>query len=82
MACLAILAATRAPIAHAPAAGQPQHPLGALATIELAGYRRQLENAIAFPGAQRPVPPARDDLQAQLDAVLAEQDDRARITRA
>jgi hypothetical protein len=26
------------------------------------------------------VPPARDDLQARLDAVLAEQDDRAKLT--
>ena len=48
--------ATAAP-AHVPAVDQPQHPLPALATFELAAYRRQLENAIAFSGAQQPVPP-------------------------
>ncbi len=68
--------------AHVPAVDQPKHPLPALATFELAGYRRQLENAIAFSDAQHPVPPVRADLQARLDAVLAEQDDRARIARA
>ncbi len=68
--------------AHAPAVDQPQHPLGALATFELAGYRRQLQDAIAFFDAQDPVPPVQADLQARLDAVLAEQDDRARIARA
>ncbi len=36
--------ATAAP-AHVPAVDQPGHPLPALATFELAGYRRQLENA-------------------------------------
>jgi hypothetical protein len=59
---------------------QPQHPLHALTTFELRGYRRQLENAIAFFDKTDPVPPARDDLQARLDAVLAEQDDRANLT--
>ncbi len=64
-----------------------QAPLPALATFELAtfelvAYRRQLENAIAFFDAQHPVSPVRDDLQARLDAVLAERDDRARIARA
>jgi hypothetical protein len=58
----------------------PQHPLHALTTFELRGYRRQLENAIAFCDKTDPVPPARDDLQARLDAVLAEQDDRANLT--
>jgi hypothetical protein len=57
----------------------PQHPLHALTTFELRGYRRQLENAIAFFDKADPVPPARDDLQARLDAVLAEQDDRAKL---
>ena len=59
---------------------QPQHPLHALTTFELRGYRRQLENAIAFFDKTDPVPPARDDLQARLDAVLAEQEDRATLT--
>jgi hypothetical protein len=58
----------------------PKHPLHALTTFELRGYRRQLENAIAFFDKTDPVPPARDDLQARLDAVLAEQDDRANLT--
>jgi hypothetical protein len=60
----------------------PDHPLYALATFELVRYRRQLETAIAYFDTQDPVPPARGDLQAVLDAVLAEQDDRARIAHA
>jgi len=50
-----------------------------MTTGELAGYRRQLESAIAFFDRKTPVPPARGRLQASLDAVLAEQDQRARI---
>ena len=61
---------------------QPKHPLHALATFELKEYRRQLESAIAFFDRQHPVPPARSRLQAKLDEVLAEQDDRARLARA
>jgi hypothetical protein len=68
--------------APAPQVKPPRHPLHALTTFELRAYRRQLENAIAFFDARHPVPPARDDLQARLDDVLAEQDDRARIARA
>jgi hypothetical protein len=66
----------------APPVNPPRHPLHALTTFELGAYRRQLENAIAFFEARHPVPPARDDLQAKLSDVLAEQDDRARIARA
>jgi hypothetical protein len=58
---------------------QPSHPLYALTTYELAGYRSQLESAIAFFDRTDPVPSARDDLQARLDAVIAEQQDRARL---
>jgi hypothetical protein len=58
---------------------QPSHPLYALTTYELADYRRQLESAIACYDGTDPVPQARDDLQARLDAVIAEQDDRARL---
>jgi hypothetical protein len=58
---------------------QPKHPLPAMTTYELRDYCRQLENAIAFFDRQTPVPPARDRLQAKLDDVIAEQDDRARI---
>ncbi len=70
------------PSDQAPAVDQPEHPLHALTTYELTGYRRQLEHAIAFFDAQDPVPPARASLQAALDDVLTEQDDRARIARA
>ena len=61
---------------------QPKHPLHAMTTFELRDYRRQLESAIAFFDRQDPVPPARHRLQAKLDAVTAEQDDRARLARA
>lgn len=61
---------------------QPKHPLTQLTTYELRDYRRDLEKAIAFFDRQDPVPPARDRLQAKLDAVTAEQDDRARLARA
>jgi hypothetical protein len=65
-----------------PAVDQPRHPLHALTTFELTGYRRQLESAIAFFEAKDPVPPARDDLQARLDAVLAEEASRRKIAGA
>jgi hypothetical protein len=58
---------------------QPRHPLHALTTYELADYRRQLERAIAFFDAKDPLPSGRDRLQARLDAVIAEQDDRTRL---
>ncbi len=57
----------------------PEHPLPALTTYELKARRRELERAIngIAPGA-----PVQADLRRQLDAVLAEQQDRARIARA
>ncbi len=58
---------------------QPEHPLPALTTYELRDFRRQLESAVEWFGRQSPVPPARNRLQAMLDAVIAEQDERARI---
>ena len=61
------------------AIAEPKHPLHAMTTYELRNYRRDLERAIAFFDRQTPVPPARDRLQAKLDGVIAEQDDRARI---
>jgi hypothetical protein len=61
---------------------EPKHPLHAMTTYELRDYRRQLEQAIAFFDKQDPIPPARGRLQASLDAVLAEQDERARIAHA
>jgi hypothetical protein len=65
-----------------PTVDQPEHPLHALTTYELAYYRRRLENAIAFLSKQDPVPAIRDDIQAALNRVIAEQDDRARIAAA
>jgi hypothetical protein len=67
---------------QAPAVDPPKHPLHALTTFELRGFRRQLENAIAFFDAKDPVPAARDDLQATLDAVTAEQESRTRLAHA
>jgi len=61
---------------------QPKHPLHALTTYELRDYRRELEQAIAFFDRQAPVPPARNRLQARLDEVLGEQNERARLARA
>ena len=60
----------------------PKHPLHALTTYELRDYRRDLEAAIAFFDRQTPVPPARAVLQARLDDVVAEQDERARLACA
>jgi len=60
----------------------PRHPLPSLTTYELKAYRRDLERAIAYFDSQAPSPPVRSDLQARLDAVAAEQEDRARIAHA
>ena len=65
-----------------PAVDQPEHPLHALTTYELKYYRRRLETAIAFLDKQDPVPSIRGDLQAALDGVLGEQDDRAKLAAA
>ena len=58
---------------------EPKHPLYALTTSELSGHRRQLEDAIASCDGMDPVPRARDGLQARLDDVIAEQDDRTKL---
>jgi len=68
--------------AQAPAVEKPEHAIPELTTYELRDHRRALEQAIAFFGEQHPAAPVRADLQARLDAVIAEQDDRARIARA
>ena len=57
----------------------PKHPLYALTTSELSEHRRQLERAIASCDGTDPVPQARAGLQARLDDVIAEQDDRIRL---
>ena len=61
---------------------QPEHPLHALTTYELAYYRRRLENALAFLDKQDPVPAIRADLQTALDGLLAEQESRTRLADA
>jgi hypothetical protein len=65
-----------------PAVEKPKHKLPELTTYELTGYRRQLEQAIAYFDRQEPVPAVRVDLQARLDAVTAEQDDRKKLADA
>jgi hypothetical protein len=60
----------------------PRHAMHALTTYELRDYRRRLESAIAFFDKKNPVPPARDGLQARLDEVLAEQEDRRELADA
>jgi hypothetical protein len=65
-----------------PAVKKPEHKISELTTGELRDYRHDLEEAIALLGRQHPIPSARAEMQAQLDAVLAEQDDRVRIARA
>jgi hypothetical protein len=67
---------------QAPAVDQPRHPLHALTTSELTGYRRHLEQAITYFDRQDPVPAVRADLQAALDGVIAEQDDRKKLADA
>jgi len=67
---------------QAPTVDQPKHPPHALTTYELRDYRRQLERAVNFFGNQDPVPPVRADLQAALDDVIAEQDDRRKPAHA
>jgi hypothetical protein len=57
----------------------PKYRMSQLATFELRDYRRQLERAIAFFDKQDLVPRARDQLQAKLDLVKAEQESRARF---
>ena len=56
-----------------------KHPLYALTTYELKDRRRELERAIRgiAPGA-----PVQAALRRQLDAVIAEQEDRARLADA
>jgi hypothetical protein len=55
---------------------QPKHPIHALTTYELRAYRRRLEHAIKGISADAPV---QADLRRRLDAVLAEQEERARL---
>jgi hypothetical protein len=63
----------------APGVQTPRHPIHALATFELADYRRQLEHAIWSCEQDHPAAPALAHLREALAEVIAEQDDRARI---
>jgi hypothetical protein len=56
-----------------------KHPLHALTTYELKDRRRELEHAIKRISADAPI---QTDLRRQLDAVIAEQEDRARLADA
>ncbi len=67
---------------QAPSVNQPKHPLPAMTTYELRDYRRDLETAIAFFDRQTPASTDRDRLQAALGDVIAEQDDRKRLSGA
>ena len=58
---------------------QPPHPVHALTSAELAGYRRQLEHAIT---GIDPAAPVQALLHRNLDQVMAEQAARADITAA
>jgi hypothetical protein len=55
---------------------QPKHPVHALTTYELRDRRCDLENAI---NGLAPDAPIQAHLRRQLDVVLAEQEDRARL---
>ena len=61
------------------AAEEPKHPLHALTTYELRNRRRDLECAIT---GIAPDAPVQADLRRKLDAVLAEQENRERLSRA
>lgn len=55
---------------------QPKHPLYALTTYELRDYRRDLENT------RKTITPdaaIQAELQRRLDAIIAEQESRARL---
>jgi hypothetical protein len=62
--------------AEPPAVDPPPHPLHALTTYEIRDYRRLLEQAIRGIAPDAPIQAA---LRRKLDAVIAEQDERARI---
>ncbi|MGD0066511.1 MAG: hypothetical protein ABSB76_24085 [Streptosporangiaceae bacterium] len=55
------------------------HPLHALTTYELEARRRELERAIK---GIAPDAPVQADLRRDLDAVIAEQEDRTRLAHA
>lgn len=56
----------------------PPFPVSQQTTAELASYRQSLETALAL-DTLPPLYASRDELQKRLDAVLAEQDERASL---
>jgi hypothetical protein len=58
---------------------EPAHPVAALTTFELRDYRGQLERALSQLPAHAE---ARSLIRQKLDAVLAEQEARARLSAA
>jgi hypothetical protein len=56
------------------------HPLPAMTTYELKNYRKLLERALG--DRQIGQAPIAEDLQARLDQVTAEEEERQRIRRA
>jgi hypothetical protein len=58
---------------------EPAHPVAALTTFELRDYRGQLEGALSKLPEHAEV---RSLIRQKLDAVLAEQDARARLSAA
>jgi hypothetical protein len=67
------------PAPQPPPVSAPEHPLDQLTTWELSNHRRDLEHALAAVPAGVP---AHAQLTARLAAVVAEQDDRAKIRAA
>jgi hypothetical protein len=57
-----------------------RHPIPKLVTWELQELRERLEKALSGPELP-PYTRPREALQADLDAVIAEQDERARVNR-
>jgi hypothetical protein len=58
---------------------RPLHPVHALTTYELSGYRRELEHALKHLPDHAPV---RELLRQRLDAVLSEESARQSISEA
>ena len=71
-----------APAPQPPPVAEPKHPLGQLTTWELRDYRRDLESALAALAALPARDGTRSQLAARLATVVAEQDDRAKISAA
>jgi len=60
--------------------GRLLHPISKLVTWELRELRERLEQALSGPELP-PYTRPREELQADLDAVIAEQDERERVNR-